>query len=144
MEDLNFWYPALLFPAIPLMMIVFGNRYSSLSKLIRELHDRVIQEDEVRVKFTEQIELLTDRLFLVKSMQTLAGLSFIANLLTIFFRYINIPSVAFSFFGVATILLSASILLFVVEIQKSSSALSKHISDLKKWINFILSRDYFL
>ena len=72
MEDLNFWYPALLFPAIPLMMIVFGNRYSSLSKLIRELHDRVIQEDEVRVKFTEQIELLTDRLFLVKSMQTLA------------------------------------------------------------------------
>ena len=131
MEDLNFWYPALLFPAIPLMMIVFGNRYSSLSKLIRELHDRVIQEDEVRGKFTEQIELLTDRLFLVKSMQTLAGLSFIANLLTIFFRYINIPSAAFSFFGVATILLSASILLFVVEIQKSSSALSKHISDLK-------------
>ena len=131
MEDLNFWYPALLFPAIPLMMIVFGNRYSSLSKLIRELHDRVIQEDELRGKFTEQIELLTDRLFLVKSMQTLAGLSFIANLLTIFFRYISIPSAAFSFFGVATILLSASILLFVVEIQKSSSALSKHISDLK-------------
>ena len=132
MEDLNFWYPALLFPAIPLMMIVFGNRYSSLSKFIRDLHDRVLQEDEVRDKFTEQIELLTDRLFLVKSMQTLAGLAFIANLLTIFFRYIDVPSVAFSLFGVATILLSASILLFVIEIQKSSSALSKHISDLKK------------
>ena len=132
MEDLNFWYPALLFPAIPLMMIVFGNRYSSLSKLIRDLHDRVLQEEEVRDKFTEQIELLTDRLFLVKSMQTLAGLAFIANLLTIFFRYIDVPSVAFSLFGVATILLSASILLFVIEIQKSSSALSKHISDLRK------------
>ena len=132
MEDLNFWYPALLFPAIPLMMIVFGNRYSSLSKLIRDLHDRVLQEEQVRDKFTEQIELLTDRLFLVKSMQTLAGLAFIANLLTIFFRYIDVPSVAFSLFGVATILLSASIILFVIEIQKSSSALSKHISDLKK------------
>lgn len=132
MEDLNFWYPALLFPAIPLMMIVFGNRYSSLSKLIRDLHDRVLLEDEVRNKFTEQIELLTDRLFLVRSMQTLAGLAFIANLLTIFFRYIDLPSVAFSFFGIATILLSASIFLFVIEIQKSSSALSKHISDLKK------------
>ena len=132
MEDLNFWYPALLFPAIPLMMIVFGNRYSSLSKLIRDLHDRVLKEDEVRDKFTELIELLTDRLFLVKSMQTLAGLAFIANLLTIFFRYIDVPSVAFSLFGVATILLSAAILLFVIEIQKSSSALSKHISDLKK------------
>ena len=132
MEDLNFWYPALLFPAIPLMMIVFGNRYSSLSKLIRDLHDRVLQEGEVRDKFTEQIELLTDRLFLVKSMQTLAGLAFIANLLTIFFRYIGVPSVAFSLFGVATILLSISILLFLIEIQKSSSALSKHISNLEK------------
>ena len=132
MEDLNFWYPALLFPAIPLMMIVFGNRYSSLSRLIRELHDKLIQNKDGKNKLTEEIELLTDRLFLVKSMQTLSGLAFIANLLTIFFRYINIPSVAFSLFGVATILLGASILLFVIEIQKSSSALSKHISDLRK------------
>ena len=132
MEDLNFWYPALLFPSIPLMMIVFGNRYSSLSKLIRDLHDRVMKEDQARDKITEQIELLTDRLFLVKSMQTLAGLAFIANLLTIFFRYIGVPSVAFSLFGVATILLSISILLFLIEIQKSSSALSKHISNLEK------------
>ena len=42
MEDLNFWYPALLFPAIPLMMITYGNRYSSLSKLIRDLHDKAL------------------------------------------------------------------------------------------------------
>ena len=89
MEDLNFWYPALLFPAIPLMMIVFGNRYSSLSKLIRELHDRALQKGNSQNKLTEQIELLTDRLFLVKYMQTLGGLAFIANLLTIFSRYIN-------------------------------------------------------
>ena len=132
MEDLNFWYPALLFPAIPLMMIVFGDRYSSLSRLIRELHDRLIQNKDGENKLTEEIELLTDRLFLVKSMQTLSSLAFIANLLTIFFRYISIPSVAFSLFGVATILLAASILLFVIEIQKSSLALSKHISDLRK------------
>ena len=114
------------------MMIVFGNRYSSLSRLIRELHDKLIQNKDGRNKLTEEIELLTDRLFLVKSMQTLSSLAFIANLLTIFFRYISIPSVAFSLFGVATILLAASILLFVIEIQKSSLALSKHISDLRK------------
>ena len=130
--NIDYTVTALMFPAIPLLMSVYSNRFHSLSKLIRDLHDRVLQEDEVRDKFTEQIELLTDRLFLVKSMQTLAGLAFIANLLTIFFRYIDVSSVAFSLFGVATILLSASILLFVIEIQKSSSALSKHISDLKK------------
>tara|TARA_B100001564_G_C20448029_1_gene582080 strand:- start:119 stop:532 length:414 start_codon:yes stop_codon:yes gene_type:complete len=135
MEDLNFWYPALLFPAIPLMMITYGNRYSSLSKLIRDLHDKALlneNDNYSKDKLTEQIVLLTDRLFLVKSMQTLAGLSFIANLLTIFFRYINIPSVAFSLFGVATILLGGSIFLFVIEIQKSSTALSKYISDIQR------------
>ena len=31
-----------LFPAIPLMMINFGNRYSLLAGLIRSLHDTVI------------------------------------------------------------------------------------------------------
>jgi hypothetical protein len=91
-----------------------------------------LQKGNSRNKLTEQIELLTDRLFLVKYMQTLSGLAFITNLLTIFSRYINFPSLAFSLFGVATILLSASILLFLIEIQKSSLALSKHISDLKK------------
>ena len=134
MEDLNFWYPALLFPAIPLMMITFGNRYSSLSRLIRELHDKALLKNNNEIskkKLTEQIQLLTDRLFLVKSMQMLAALAFLANLLTIFFRYIDIPSMAFSLFGVATILLGASIILFVIEIQKSSLALSRHISDLE-------------
>jgi hypothetical protein len=31
-----------LFPAIPLMIINFGNRYSLLAGLIRSLHDTVI------------------------------------------------------------------------------------------------------
>ena len=135
MENFQLTYAAFLFPAIPLMMITYGNRYSSLSKLIRDLHDKALlneNDNYSKDKLTEQIVLLTDRLFLVKSMQTLAGLSFIANLLTIFFRYINIPSVAFSLFGVATILLGGSIFLFVIEIQKSSTALSKYISDIQR------------
>ena len=34
-----------LFPAIPLMMINFGNRYSVLATLIRNLHDNVIRDN---------------------------------------------------------------------------------------------------
>ena len=34
-----------LFPAIPLMMVNFGNRYSVLANLIRHLHDEVIKTD---------------------------------------------------------------------------------------------------
>ena len=34
-----------LFPAIPLMMINFGNRYTVLASLIRDLHDAVIRDN---------------------------------------------------------------------------------------------------
>ena len=34
-----------LFPAIPLMMVNFGNRYTVLANLIRHLHDEVIRDN---------------------------------------------------------------------------------------------------
>ena len=42
-----------LFPAIPLMMVNFGNRYSVLANLIRHLHDEVIR-DSVSSRNTER------------------------------------------------------------------------------------------
>ena len=42
MNNFSTLYPALLFPAIPLMMISFGNRYTSLAVLIRKIHDLIV------------------------------------------------------------------------------------------------------
>ena len=44
MSNFTTLYPALLFPAIPLMMISFGNRYTSLASLIRKIHDEYVFE----------------------------------------------------------------------------------------------------
>ena len=41
-----FWYPALLFPAIPIMLLVFTNKYTALAMLIRKLHV-MAQKDEI-------------------------------------------------------------------------------------------------
>ena len=40
--DNIFLLPAALFPAIPLMMINFGNRYITLATLIRKIHDELM------------------------------------------------------------------------------------------------------
>ena len=48
-----------LFPAIPLMMVNFGNRYTVLANLIRHLHDEVIR-DSVSPKDAERF-LLADQ-----------------------------------------------------------------------------------
>ena len=42
--DNAFLLPAALFPAIPLMMISFGNRYMSMASLIRKIHDELMHK----------------------------------------------------------------------------------------------------
>ena len=54
-----------LFPAIPLMMVNFGNRYTVLATLIRHLHDEVIRDSvspNDAERFLLQISRLRDRL----------------------------------------------------------------------------------
>ena len=71
--QLNILIVGVLFPAIPLMMINFGNRYQLLAGLIRNLHDTVINETtstEDSARFFHQITGLRQRLRLIAIIQT--------------------------------------------------------------------------
>ncbi len=109
MQDIGIylWYPALLFPAIPIMLLVFTNKYTALAMLIR--------------------------LLLLRWMQSLSGASFLLNLLTILFGYIGVMNIALNFFGGAVFILSIAIILFIIESQQSHYALSLHLRDLEKY-----------
>ena len=68
-----------LFPAIPLMMINFGNRYTVLASLIRDLHDAVIRDNTSlgdAERFLRQINTLRKRLRLIGIVQTISALAF--------------------------------------------------------------------
>lgn len=136
MIDTFVLYTALLFPAIPLTMITFGSRYTQLSLLIRKLHDDITdtgQKNKDTYDLSYQIMVLTKRLHLLKRMQTLAGLSFIFNLSTVFFGYVDMEQVALKVFGIAVLLFAASLVLYVIEIQQSFLALSQHIGALQNY-----------
>ena len=127
-------YPALLFPAIPLMMISFGNRYTSLAALIRKIHDLIVVNHLSKKNakhYLDQIKVLTQRLALVRASQTLSGVSFILNLLSIYCSYIENYEIALNFFGFGVLVFALAILTFIYEIQLSTKALSKHLEDLK-------------
>ena len=84
--------PAILFPAIPLMMVNFGNRYNSLSTLIWKIHDEFINKkisknDKSANRYLAQIKILRQRLVLNRMMQTIAALSFLVNLASIVFGF---------------------------------------------------------
>ena len=115
MNDFSTLYPALLFPAIPLMMISFGNRYTSLAVLIRKIHDLIVVNHLSKKNakhYLDQIKVLTQRLSLVRASQTLSGVSFILNLLSIYCSYIEKYEIALNFFGFGVSL--ARVLLFIL------------------------------
>ncbi len=127
--------PAILFPAIPLMMVNFGNRYNSLSSLIRKIHDEFINKkispkDKSAKRYLAQIQILRQRLILNRFMQTLSSLSFILNLLSIYFAF-KYPIFFINAFLIAVLLFGVSILIFIYELQIAAKALDKHLEDLE-------------
>ena len=134
MNSFSTLYPALLFPAIPLMMISFGNRYTSLAALIRKMHDLIVVNHLSKKNakhYLDQIKILTQRLTLVRASQSLSGVSFLLNLLSIYCSYIKEYEIALNFFGLGELVFALAILTFIYEIQLSTRALSKHLEDLK-------------
>ena len=128
-------YAAFLFPAIPLMMISFNNRYSSLSRLIRKIYDEFINKkiskrDKSAMRYLAQIDILNKRLMYVKLMQLFSGFSFFFNLITILVGIFNINR-SVIFFIVALGFFSVAIIVFLIEIHLSSKALKTHLEDLR-------------
>tara|TARA_B100001989_G_C24359431_1_gene373734 strand:+ start:162 stop:587 length:426 start_codon:yes stop_codon:yes gene_type:complete len=135
MHNFQLTYAAFLFPAIPLMMISFGNRYTSLSKLIRKIHDEFINKkispnDRSASRYFAQIQILNKRLRYVKLMQFFSGISFFLNLITILvgIYYLDISLILFI---TALFFFALAICVFLIEINISTKALRTHLEDLE-------------
>ena len=128
--------PAILFPAIPLMMVNFGNRYNSLSTLIRKIHDELInkkisKKDKSAMRYLAQIKILQQRLILNRLIQTIAAVSFLVNLISIVFGF-KYQAYFINTFLLSVLLFSISIILYIYELQISAQALDKHLEDLEE------------
>lgn len=129
MEQLTLTTPALLFSAISLIMLAYTNRFLAYASIIRNLHDRYKKEkDSVLIA---QIENIKKRLYLTRNMQILGISSLLLCVLTMFLIYIQQNAVAVWVFGLALILLIASLAVLIIEIQISVKALEHHISDIE-------------
>ena len=135
MHNFQLTYAAFLFPAIPLMMISFGNRYTSLSKLIRKIHDEFINKkispnDKSASRYFAQIQILNKRLRYVKHMQFFSGISFFLNLITILVG-IYFLDISLILFITALVFFALAICVFLIEINISTKALRTHLEDLE-------------
>src|ERR1043165_3261808 len=101
--------PALLFPAITLLMLAYTNRFLALATLIRNLHARYTQRAEGRDLIREQIKNLKRRLTLIKQMHAKGILSFFCCVLSMLFFYFQREVWAYTTFGLSLMLLLLSI-----------------------------------
>lgn len=127
--EINLTTPALLFPAISLMLLAFTNRFVALAALIRNLHDRYQTSPDESI--IAQIGNLRYRVMLIRDMQALGVLSLLLCVIcmfVLFAGYIMLGKVAF---GLSLVLMIISLGLSAREIQVSVEALNLQLQDLE-------------
>ena len=88
MIEININTPALVFPAITLLMLAYTNRFLSLSSLVRKLHDEY-HRGEKEKNILLQIKNIRSRLNLIRYMQGLGVMSFLCCVLCMYAIYRN-------------------------------------------------------
>lgn len=121
--------PALLFPAISLLLLAYTNRFLTLASLIRSLHEKYKNHPNNIVM--GQIQNLRMRVILIRNMQALGVASLFLCVLCMFVLFAGKVFIGEIIFGISLILLMASLALSIREIQISVNALNLHLSDLE-------------
>jgi hypothetical protein len=128
--EISFNTPALLFPAISLILLAYTNRFLALSSRVRNLHDKY-QNQEQKHLIHGQIKNLRYRLKLIKNMQALGVVTFLGCILCMYLIYVQFMLAANVIFALSLISFSASLLLSLLEIQLSTKALELELSDME-------------
>ncbi|MFL2892276.1 MAG: DUF2721 domain-containing protein [Candidatus Pelagibacter sp.] len=128
--NIDYTVTALMFPAIPLLMGVYSNRFHTLSRLIRELHDEHVYEKHIPAEWKKQFINLSRRISILRWTIMFAAFGFLFNMLTVFALYLNELFLARVIFGSCCLSMIISIIFFIKEIQISTNALNLHMSDM--------------
>lgn len=120
--------PALLFPAISLLLLAFTNRFLTLAQLIRQLAAADARDAELVAK---QIPGLKRRIGLIKYMQTFGVLSFLLCALAMLAIFSARGTLGEIMFGLSIVALAVSLVLSLLEVVLSTQALSIVVNDLE-------------
>jgi hypothetical protein len=126
---MNLTTPALLFPAISLLLAAYTNRFLSTAQVIRQLHAKYQSAEKDVV--TRQIANLRKRILLIRRMQVMAVSGFILCALSMFLVFIEFDLVAQTVFGGALFMLVLSLLLSLYEIWISTDAIEIEMEDME-------------
>lgn len=129
MFDISLTTPALLFPAISLLLLAYTNRFLTIAGLIRKLHSEYKSDPSQLIM--GQIKNLRKRVVLIRNMQALGISSLFLCVFCMFLIFAGKFLIGKIVFGISLLLLMASLGLSIREIQISVNALNIQLSDLE-------------
>ncbi len=128
--ELTLTTPALLFPALSLLMLAYTNRFLTLANLIRELHRRY--QTEPHSYIFGQIANLRRRIRIIRDMQAFGIASLFACVLSMELLFLNRNMAGQVVFGLSLVLMLVSLALSFWEITISVDALNLQLSDMEE------------
>ncbi len=122
--------PAVLFPAVSLLLLAYTNRFLALASVIRKLH--ADYQEVPSPHFLSQIENLRRRIRLVRNMQFCGVLSLLLCTICMFLLFVDMITPAEIMFSASLVVMILSLIFSLVEIQISVRALDLHLQDIEQ------------
>ncbi len=129
MENMTLTTPALLFPAISLLLLAYTNRFLTLAQVIRQLHPG--KSGPVTELALRQLGGLKRRIGLIKLMQGFGVMSFLLCALSMFVLFIELQMAGKVLFGLSLLALAVSLLVSLWEVLVSTEALNIVLGDME-------------
>jgi len=126
---MNITTPALIFPAISLLLLAYTNRFIVITQLIRSLYKQNSADPDADIR--KQINHLRVRIVAIRRMQVAGVLAFIACVLTMLALFLQWFQAANIIFSASLILMLISLLFSLYEVQISGQALNLQLKDLE-------------
>lgn len=129
--ELTITTPALLFPAISLLMLAYTNRFLAIANLIRSLHAKYKQYPDEKHIIT-QIRSLRIRIRLIRMMQAMGVLSFLFCVVCMYTIFRGWNNASYIVFAISILCFIISLVTSLVEITLSMHALEVELSDIEE------------
>lgn len=128
--DISISTPALLFPAITLLLLAYTNRFLAIATLIRNLHKNY-KMNPANAIISAQLSNLRKRLTLIKLMQLFGIISLFLCITSMLILFLDYELYGNYGFGLSLLCMLISLAFCLREIIISTKALEIELSDME-------------
>lgn len=127
MTNITISTPALVFPALSVLILAYTNRFIAISRRVRALHSE--HQANPNENILQQILSLKKRLIYIRNTQTLAITGFSLNVFSMFLILIGFTKIATYIFAFSLLCIMGSLVVCLMEIYISVHAMNIALCD---------------